>query len=499
LAEEIVETKYILNVDDYVKNINKAQDETEELDRDQDKLAANGKISWGKMGIAINQWLEVAKKAKELLEVIVRVAVDFRNAADDQIDSIDALNLQLRNMNQYTIYTSESLQNMAKELENTTNFTDNQVMEAQKLMLTFSNISTDILPDAIEKLLDMSEVMGMDTKSAAIQLGKALNDPIEGVTALKRVGVVLSEQQKASIQDFMNQNDIMSAQKVILGELNKEFGGHAKLQKDELETLGIAWKNFKETLGVIVKPALDGVSLMFGSILKNITDILQKGEDAKNIASNDTKKVTTDALQKNYEENKKKLDAEIANLAYLKSENEKLGFLKSKEADNRYIMSSALRIENLNKSQKIIEAELKARYLLNAAQTESNKLADKEMKQTTENAIKKEAEEKRMQSEKNNTKLKLTTSKDPFAGRFGDFESYETKVTLSELTAQIEVNKLKEEEEKKHLEKMQKIKDDNLDYTKRLNEDIAKRDAEQKEEKAKKQMTKRKLIKRLLT
>ncbi len=64
-------------------------------------------------------------------------------------------------------------------------------------------------------------------KSSAIQLGKALNDPIKGVTALQRVGVSFTATQKDQIKALVESGKTMEAQKLILRELNKEFGGSA--------------------------------------------------------------------------------------------------------------------------------------------------------------------------------------------------------------------------------------------------------------------------------
>ena len=76
----------------------------------------------------------------------------------------------------------------------------------------------------------MSPVLGTDASGSAIQLGKALNDPIKGITALTRVGVTFTEQQKDQITTLVESGKTIDAQKIILGELQKEFGGSAEAQ-----------------------------------------------------------------------------------------------------------------------------------------------------------------------------------------------------------------------------------------------------------------------------
>jgi hypothetical protein len=63
---------------------------------------------------------------------------------------------------------------------------------------------------------------------AAIQLGKALNDPTQGVSALSRVGVSFTDVQKDMIKKLQESGDMMGAQRIILGELEKQFGGTAE-------------------------------------------------------------------------------------------------------------------------------------------------------------------------------------------------------------------------------------------------------------------------------
>ena len=86
----------------------------------------------------------------------------------------------------------------------------------------------DIFNQATETMLDMSMALGQDTKQSAIQLGKALNDPIKGVGALQRVGVSFTAAQQAQIKALVKSGETMKAQKIILAELRKEFGGSAK-------------------------------------------------------------------------------------------------------------------------------------------------------------------------------------------------------------------------------------------------------------------------------
>ena len=82
----------------------------------------------------------------------------------------------------------------------------------------FREIGEQVFPQATQAAMDMSAVMGQDLQSSIVQIGKALNDPIAGVSALRKVGVQLTDQQQEQIKAFMASGDVMSAQKVVLNE-----------------------------------------------------------------------------------------------------------------------------------------------------------------------------------------------------------------------------------------------------------------------------------------
>lgn len=123
--------------------------------------------------------------------------------------------------------TAEAINELSDALQKTTKFSDEEVRSAQNLLLTFTAIGKDIFPEATKTVLDMSTALGQDLKSSSIQLGKALQDPILGVTALRRVGVNFSKDQVEVIKKLVETGQKAKAQKLILRELSTEFGGSA--------------------------------------------------------------------------------------------------------------------------------------------------------------------------------------------------------------------------------------------------------------------------------
>lgn len=123
--------------------------------------------------------------------------------------------------------TADAIADLAGSLSQNSRFADDAIQEGENLLLTFTNIGSDVFPMATQAMVDMATAMGTDAKSGAIQLGKALNDPVAGISALSRVGVSFTDDQKKMIEQMVKAGDVAGAQKIILAELNKEFGGSA--------------------------------------------------------------------------------------------------------------------------------------------------------------------------------------------------------------------------------------------------------------------------------
>lgn len=152
--------------------------------------------------------------------------------------------------------TKDELVGLSQELQRMTTFGDEAIQGAQSLLLTFTNIGKDVFPRATETILDLSIGMGQGLKESAVQLGKALNDPIQGVTALRRVGVQLTKTQEEQIKTFTKMGDIVSAQEIILGELNTQFGGQAQARAatfaGKVEQVSNSFGDLLEEIGFVI-------------------------------------------------------------------------------------------------------------------------------------------------------------------------------------------------------------------------------------------------------
>lgn len=158
------------------------------------------------------------------------------------------------------------LQDVATAQIALTGVDDDVIKGAQAKLMTFSEVgkSADTMGGAFDRATSLSADLaaaGFGTiDSAATMLGKALQDPEKGMTALQRVGVSLSDAQKKQIKDFMAVGDVASAQKVILGEVEKQVGGTAAASATSSEKMKAQFEDIKQAMGTALLPAFQAVT-----------------------------------------------------------------------------------------------------------------------------------------------------------------------------------------------------------------------------------------------
>lgn len=171
--------------------------------------------------------------------------------------------------------TAGHVQELANQISLKSGIDDEAIQSGENLLLTFKRIrdeagkGNDIFSQSTQVITDMSVALGQDLKSSAIQVGKALNDPKVGLTALSRVGVTFTEQTKERITALQDEGKMLQAQKIILAELTSEFGGSAAAQADSFDKLKVAAENFAEQVGGEVTPILSDMSDQLTEILSD--------------------------------------------------------------------------------------------------------------------------------------------------------------------------------------------------------------------------------------
>ena len=196
-------------------------------------------------------------KAFEAFGQALKFSID-QAAEAEQVDA--QLAAVLQSTGEAAGMTSSELDSLATSLSKVSTYDDEAIKSSEALLLTFTNVGSDVFPQATQAILDMSAAMGQDLKSSTVQLGKALNDPIAGITALSRVGVSFTDDQKNMIKTLVEAGDTLGAQKIILAELSKEFSGSAaaaaKTYTGQVQQLKNELGNLGEAIGSDALPEL---------------------------------------------------------------------------------------------------------------------------------------------------------------------------------------------------------------------------------------------------
>jgi len=168
---------------------------------------------------------------------------------------------------------------LATAISNKVGVDDEAIQSGANLLLTFTGIrneagkGNDVFNRATQTITDMAAAMNQGKvttdglKTSSIQVGKALQDPIKGITALRKVGVSFTDQQQKQIKAMVAAGDTLGAQKIILGELNKEFGGSAAAGTNAMQKLGVIFGNIKEQVGTALLPVIDGFANWLAVVL----------------------------------------------------------------------------------------------------------------------------------------------------------------------------------------------------------------------------------------
>lgn len=176
--------------------------------------------------------------------------------------------------------TAKDIQALAASLQKSTAFNDEAILSGANLLLTFKNIqnqageTNDIFDQTVRASLDVARAMGTDASGEAIRLGKALNDPVRGISALTRVGIQFTDQQKEQIKALTESGDLLSAQKIILAELQSQFGGsaaaYAQTFAGQVESLNNELNDLSEEVGMMVMPAVRDMIAAFRELAPEI-------------------------------------------------------------------------------------------------------------------------------------------------------------------------------------------------------------------------------------
>lgn len=175
--------------------------------------------------------------------LVVGAVTAIAKATAESEAAIAQLNSALKNAGSIAGLTSKQFQDFASQMQRVTTFTDEAVVGVESILLSFKGLSGQTVLRATQAILDLSTRLKIDLTSGAKLVGKALEDPVQGLSRLSRAGVVFSDSQKQIIKDLVATGQIAAAQGLVLKNLEERFGGAAVAARDTFGGALIGLKN----------------------------------------------------------------------------------------------------------------------------------------------------------------------------------------------------------------------------------------------------------------
>jgi hypothetical protein len=190
-------------------------------------------------------------------------AAEEAQIANNRLDSV-ADSMGLFGTNTKTV--TDRLKAFADETSKKIAVDDELILSTQAQLMSFKDLAITAgttggaFDRATVAAFDMAAVFGGTGEDNAIKLGKALGNPVEGVTALTRVGILFTEEQKKMIETLVASGDVLGAQELILKEVETQSGGAAEATATDSAKMSIAFGEMAEAIGTGLLPILEFVT-----------------------------------------------------------------------------------------------------------------------------------------------------------------------------------------------------------------------------------------------
>ena len=173
---------------------------------------------------------------------------------------------------------TDRVQNYADALSRQIAKEDESIKLVQAKLATFKNLTATVntaggaFDRATKAAFDLAAAGFGEAEQSATQLGKALQDPIKGITALARSGVTFTEAEKEKIKTLVESGKVLEAQDVILKAIETQVGGTAAATATATEKMKIAFGEAQEALGNALLPAFERLAPVVEKVFKFIED-----------------------------------------------------------------------------------------------------------------------------------------------------------------------------------------------------------------------------------
>jgi phage-related protein len=244
--------KLLADISDFTKGIDQSQ---KHVDTMGDKIKKFGKAAAA--GLLVAGAAAIAFGAK---------AIQAGEAAATANARIDQINKSMGLFGESTDEVTASLVSYANEVARSTGIDQNAIKATQAKLLTFKELAVTAdevggnFERATKAAIDLGAAGFGTAEDNAVSLGKALNDPIRGITALTRNGITFTESEKERIKVLVESNKVGEAQNLILAAIETQVGGTAEATSNATDRMKVGLSQVTETIGLALLPAFEQVT-----------------------------------------------------------------------------------------------------------------------------------------------------------------------------------------------------------------------------------------------
>lgn len=199
-------------------------------------------------------------------------------AAQESVVATSRLDAVFKAMGDTTGTASKQAQDYASSLSKQIGVEDEVIMQGQALLATFKSVSSEtgraagIFDRATAAAADLAAAGFGSIESNSVQLGKALENPLKGITALAKAGVTFTEAQKAQIKALEESGHHLEAQKIVLAAVEGQVKGTAAATATESQKMAVAFGEVQESVGMALLPILNELAPLLAQVAGFIAD-----------------------------------------------------------------------------------------------------------------------------------------------------------------------------------------------------------------------------------
>jgi hypothetical protein len=208
-------------------------------------------------------------------------------AADSANKRIEQINKSMGLFGESTAQVNESLIKYAEQTARATGVDTNSIKATQAKLLTFKELAAtaDELGGNFQRTtkaaIDLGAAGFGTAELNAVALGKALNDPIKGISALTRNGITFTESEKDRIRVLVESNKVGEAQNMILKAIETQVGGTAEATANATDRMKVGFTQVQERVGLALLPVLEKftnfmIDKVFPAFEKYVAPAVQK-------------------------------------------------------------------------------------------------------------------------------------------------------------------------------------------------------------------------------